>query len=67
MTPVTTFGALDSGAGFTFHTAVVAGFPANTVFTKNGPFSFTTGAKTLTLDAPKTMKVVPVASPSFLN
>lgn len=66
---VTTFGALATGTPFTFHTAVLVGFPADTVFTKSGPFSFTTGAKAkLTLDNPKTMKVSPLAaSASFWN
>ena len=68
MTPVTTFGALDSGTGFTFHTVTVLGFPADTVFTKHGAFTFTNGKKVLTLGNPKTAKVVPVApNASFLN
>jgi hypothetical protein len=67
-TLTTTFGALTSGTPFTFDTAALVGFPSTTVFTKDGPFSFTAGKTTLTLDSPKTMKVTPVATgPAFLH
>lgn len=58
----TTFSALAHGDSFKFADIglVFAGGAPDDTFTKDGPFTFTSGKLKMTLDKVKTTKVVPV-------